>query len=279
MNDDFEGLFNILFEDNGESTYDNNVRDINKKYKITLSKTSPSNYILKRANNIYEKYKDDLIKKALNGKFSSAEYLATKLPDFIPYVNYGIGGSNFKEQPVKSLPSRSREAIELLQRSPHSWLESIKLTILKRLEQLEQPIPADYKRKLDSVLLPLNWHINDGKHQYERLILAAQKVEESKSRKGAQIIYADHCRYVRSPLSGNRYLMVGINPISRHSLMYVSRPDRVVKRHWTFNLRDFYTPPRSSGSHLRKKVLHAPKYEHIFTIKAENVGNITKQFE
>ena len=56
---------------------------------------------------------------------------------------------------------------------------------------------------------------------------------------------------------------------------------RDMKRHWSFKLRDFYTAPyrgHMSGDPVGKATI-APKFEHIFTIKAENVASITKQFE
>jgi hypothetical protein len=276
MNDDFESLFNIILEEDGEATYNNNVQDINKKYKITLSTTLPSNHILKRANAAYDKFKADLWRMVQNqeGRFPQLEYLAAGLPLY--------DGWNYVQHPIEPLPSRSRQAIILLQNTPHLWLEAIKSSIVTR-SSLQDTVD---RMLVGRLLSYLDWYINVGKSHYERLALAAQKVEESKSRKGVEVIYADNCRYIQSPLSGSRYLIVGINPVSRQTAsqrlqmgLIRKKSTSALKRHWTFKLRDFYAPPRTIKTNRYNSYYIAKKYEHIFTIKAENVANIAKQFE
>lgn len=255
MNEDIDFLFDIIIEDS-EEAHNRNTQtspDLNKKYKIALARKSAGDRALKRAILAYNKLKQSVIERALGNVYLRQEQEAAKL-------------TLHQHVSQKDLPSRTPQALELLRDTPHIWLRMI-----------NQPRPDIVIRHQDGTPLA-HYNYNELQAALDRIESAKQQINRPKSKPSVEVIYADHCRYVKSPISGNRYLIVGINPLNRTDMSWWHRD---MQRFWTFKLRDFYTAPHRSHMHGDpvEKASIAQKFEHIFTIKAENVASITKQFE
>ncbi len=75
-------------------------------------------------------------------------------------------------------------------------------------------------------------------------------------------LIADYVRYVRSPLSGYRYLIAGSGPpTGREAIVSSFR-----KKRWLYKLRDFY-----KAFYYGRRQAYRPRFAKIMTIKAENV--------
>lgn len=255
MNENIDFLFDIIIEDS-EEAHNRSTQaspDLNKKYKIALARKSAGSRALKRAMLAYDKLKNSVIERALGNHFLRQEQEAAKIV-LHQYVS------------AENLPSRTPQALELLRDTPHLWLR-----------MLNQPRSDASVRPQHGIPLT-QYAYNELQRALDRIESARQEVNRPKSKPSVEIMYADHCRYVKSPISGNRYLIVGINPLNRTEMSWSHRD---MRRHWSFKLRDFYTAPHRSHMHgdSVERAAIAKKFEHIFTIKAENVASITKQFE
>lgn len=114
----------------------------------------------------------------------------------------------------------------------------------------------------------------------EQLSLIERRIRIPAAQQEIKTIYADHCRYATSPLSGIRYLIVGIDRIAKSQTSPWHKTSRQLKKHWTYKLRDFYnwTYDRSyMNEPTNVKVRRL--FNAILTIKAENILSVNKLYE